>query len=158
MILLELIQGLREILFGMFLELGDTDVADAVREFLRFHGLNLDDAADELDCDRLLHALTHDLQRDRGLRLAAHHLHALAECQVVGEGVIDLDDDVTRADASLGGRRVVDRGHHLDAALAVLRYFNAQAAEFAFSPFLQILESFSIEVCGVRVQTGHHAG
>ena len=59
-------------------------------------------------------------------------------------------------DAGLGGRRVVDRRHHLDDAV-LHGDFDAEAAELALGLDLHVLVGLGVHVARMRVERGQHA-
>jgi hypothetical protein len=72
----------------------------------------------------------------------AHAKHRLA---------VDVSDDVARLDAGAMGRRVVDRGDHLDQAV-FHRHLDAKPAELALGLHLHVAVLLGVEVAGMRVE------
>ena len=140
----------------MLLELGDAHIAEVRFQQLVFDALGLDHRARQREHQGLGFSFAGDGQRDLGARLAAHFLHRVGQRQAAHRGVVDLDDQVAALDAGLLRRGVLDGRHHLDQAVLGAD-FDAEAAEFALSAFLEFLERFRIHVVGVRVQAGQHA-
>ncbi len=116
----------------------------------------IDHVAGDRDDDRLVLALAHDRELDRGVHRAAHLLDRLVEGQPLDRLAVELGDDVVRQDAGLGGRRVVDRRHHLDQP-AFHGDFHAQAAELALGLHLHVAETVGVHVARMRVEPGQHA-
>ncbi|MCY1524751.1 hypothetical protein D9M68_596990 [compost metagenome] len=142
---------------GLFLELGDTHVADAVVQHLAAHAAHLDDVAHDLQHDGLRTVGAHDGQRDRRLGRAAHQLDRVVERHALGGRVVDLDDEVAGHHASARGGRVFDRRDHLHEAVFGAD-LDAQAAELALRCRLHFAERVGIQVGGVGIQVRHHAG
>ena len=141
---------------GLFLELGDADVADAVVQHLAAHAAHLDDVAHDLQHDGLGTIGAHDGQRDRRLGRAAHELDRFVQRHALGGRVVDLDDEVAGHHA--GARRACPRwGNDLDEAVLGAD-LDAQAAELALRGGLHFAEGLGVQVGRVRIQVGHHAG
>ena len=67
-----------------------------------------------------------------------------------------MGDDVVGHDAGLGGRRLVDRRHHLDQAV-LHGDLDAEAAELAAGLHLHVAEALGIHVARMRIEPGQHA-
>src|SRR5690606_8717791 len=140
-----------------FLELRDAHVGDAAIEHLAAHAAHLDDVAHDAHHHRLRIVGAHDGQRDRRLGRAAHELDGFAERHALGGRVVDLDDEVARQDACARGGGVFEGRDDFDETVFGAD-LDAQAAEFALGAGLHVAERVGIQVGGVRVQVGHHAG
>ena len=131
------------------------DIADVVFA-ARLDRVDADDVADDLDLERVLDALAHDRQRDRGVDGTAHLLDRLLQCQAVDRLVIQMRDEVVGLDAGAGRRGVVDRRDDLDDA-ALHRHLDAKAAEFAAGLHLHVLEVLAVEIGGMGIERREHA-
>jgi hypothetical protein len=107
---LELVAGLRGQIgdrllqaFGSLLvELGNADEGDVVALEVRAHRAHPDDVARDRHLDRLVLALSHDLELDLGIHRSAHLLDRLVEGQPLHLLVVEIGDDVIGHDAGLG--------------------------------------------------------
>jgi hypothetical protein len=107
------------------------------------------------DVERL-DILAHDGDGDGRVDLAAHLLDGVVEGQADNRLAVDGGEEVAGLDASAEGGRAIHRGH--DFHEAVLRGdFDAEAAVFAGSLGLHVLEVVGVEIAGVRVKRGEHA-
>ena len=155
-ILLELQHRRFQSVGRLFVELRDADVADVLVLLMRLHGFDVDFRARELDVDLLLVLAAKDRQLDRRVDDAAHFLDGLIERQALHAFVVDAGDQVAGLDAGARGRRVVDRGHHLDEAI-FLRDLDPQTAELALGLGPHILESLGVEIARMRIERRQHA-
>jgi hypothetical protein len=142
---------------GGFLKLRDAHPGVARFDDFRFDALHLDDFAHQGEFQRLGFTLAQDAQLDRGLRLAAHLLDRIGQAEALDRCFIELEDQIACFDACPIGWRVLNRRDDLDQAI-FHTHFDAQAAEFALGADLQILECIGIEIGGVGVEVGQHAG
>ena len=124
---------------------------------LAAHRLGADLLARDGDREGAVLVLAEDRQGDLGVGLAAHALDGIVERQALDGGVVDLGDQVVGLEAGAKRRRAFDRRHDLDQAV-FLRDLDADADEAAGGAFAEFLEGLLVEVLGVRVQAGHHAG
>ena len=97
-----------------------------------------------------------DFQGDRRVDRAAHLVDRLVEGQALRRFAVDVGDDVAGQNARLGGRRVVDRRHHLDQAV-FLRDFDAEAAELALGLHLHVAEALGVHVARMGIERRQHA-
>ncbi len=141
---------LLEAVGGLLVELGDADDADVVALDARAHRAHADDVAHDRHFDRLLDALARDLEADLGVDLAAHLLDRLIEREALHRLVVEMRDDVARAHARLGGRRVVDRGDDLHQAF-LHGDLDAEAAELAARLHLHVAEALRVHVARMRL-------
>ena len=91
------------------------------------------------------------------LRFATQLFNGFVQCQTFDRGVIDLDDQVAGFQACAGSGCVFDRCNDFNKAI-FHAHFNAQATEFTMCANLELFEGFCIQVRGMRVQIGDHAG
>ncbi len=155
-LLLQLGQHVVEILAGVDLELRDAHVGIARLKHAAAHAGDLDDVALEVEGQRLRRIVAHHDQLDLGARLAAHLGHGVVDGHALHRGVVDLDDQVARLDAGLGGGSVVDRRDHAHQA-ALQLHLDAEAAELSGGDHVHVLELGLVEVGRVRIQAGQHA-
>ena len=131
-------------------------IADVVAFESRAHRAHLDDVAGDRDLDRLVLALAHDRELDLGVHRAAHLVDRLVEGEALHRLVVEMGDDVVGQDAGLGGRRLVDRRHHLDQAV-LHGDLDAEPAELAAGLHLHVAEALGVHVARMRIEPGQHA-
>ena len=123
---------------------------------VRAHRAHADDVARDADLDRLLRALAHHAKLDLGVDRPTHLFDGLVQGQTLHRFLVEMGDDVVRHDAGLGGRRLVDRRHHLHEAV-FHRDFDAETAEFAAGLDLHVTEALAVHVARMRIEAGQHA-
>ncbi len=154
-VLLQLGQRLADLLAGVDLELGDTQVSVTGLQQLALDAAHLDHRTGQLDVERLA-AFAYQRQADGAAGFAAHLGDGVHHRQTLGRLPVDFDDQVAGFDAGLGCRRIVDRRHHLDEAV-LHADLDAQPAEFAAGAFLQLGKGFWLEIGRVRIEVAEHA-
>ena len=87
---------------------------------------------------------------------AAHLLDGLIECEALHRLVVDVGDDIAGTNSGLGGRRLVDRRHHLDEAV-LHRHLDAETAELAAGLHLHVAEALGVHVARMRIEAVEHA-
>ena len=155
--LVQLIDLLDEVVHRAFLELRHADPAVARFHDLGAHRLGADLLAGDRHREAAVLVLAVDGERDLGVRLAAHALHGIAQRQPLHHRLVDLGDQVIRLEPGAVGRRALDRRDHLHQAV-FLRDLDADAHETARRAFAEFLERLLVEILGVRIQPGDHAG
>ena len=112
--------------------------------------------AGQREIERRRLVLAHDLQPNLGAGRTAHFFHRLAEGEAFDRRAVDLRDDVTRQNSGLGGRRIVDRGHHLEEAVLHVD-LHAEAAELAAGLRLHVAVALRIHVARMRIERAENA-
>ena len=123
---------------------------------MRAHGLDVNEIADDGEILDLLLRAAEDFELHRRVDRAAHLVDRLIERQALRRLVVDRGDDVAGQHARLGGRRIVDRRHHLDEAV-LLGHLDAKAAELALRLDLHVAERLGVHVARMGVERGEHA-
>ena len=96
-------------------------------------------------------------QRDLGTTRPSDQVHRLDQSQPVDVFAIHRQDQVSRADARLFGRRAGNRGDHRKASFSQ-RNLRADTLEVTSVPLLFPRVLFRAEIRGVRVlQSGQHS-
>ena len=114
------------------------------------------DVAHDLDLKGCIHAFPEDGQHHARARLAAHALNGFGQGKVLGQHIIDLDDQIAglQARAITGG--VLDRRHDTDTALG-RRDLDANAAELTARIDLHFLVHLLVQIGRVRIEVCQHA-
>jgi hypothetical protein len=157
-----------EILDRALLKGADANVAVAGLEQPAADGHDLHHVSNDGDGQRLVEALSEDLDRDLGPAAPAHEpdrfeeRHALAAAAGLAPalgrlGRADRDDLIARADAGAGRRRALDGRHHLDVAVLALRDLDPETVELAAGIDLHLLVGVLVEVRGVGIELVEHA-
>ena len=107
---------------------------------------------------RLRFILAGNRQRHLGARFAAHALDVVVEADAFHGLAVEAGDQVAGLDAGAVGGRILDGRDDLDVAVFAEANFNAQADELAFGAFAQFGVGFLVQVGGMGVERGDHAG
>ena len=154
-LLLQVAHRLLQARIGLFVEAGQADIGD-IAFAPPFHAVDLHDGAGQGEVERFLGAVAQNGQRDLRACGPAHLGDGIVQRHALHRHIVDGRDEIARLDASLGGRCIVDRRHHLDQAV-FHRDFDAKAAELALGLNLHVGKAFGIHVAGMRVEGGDHA-
>ena len=157
LLLVDLFHLAHKVIDRAFLELRQANPGVARLDHLALDGLGLDLFAGDGDRERAVLVLAEDGERDLGAGLATHALDGVIQRQALDGGFIDLGDQIVGFETSTEGRRPFDGRHDLDQAV-FLRDLDAHAHEAAGRALAEFLEGLLVEILGVRVQAGHHAG
>src|SRR5690606_29237999 len=141
---------------GLGLKLGDSQVAEAVLDYLAAHTLHLDDVADDFHLEGRVDALPENGQGDGGTPFAAHQFDGVLEGHALHRLVVELDDQVAGAQPGLVRGGAVDGGDDPDKAVLGAD-LDTQAANFATGALLKVAEGRVGEGGGVRVEPRQHA-
>ena len=153
--LLELGHHLLHALLRLFVEGGHAQVADLPFQ-ARAHGTDLDNGAGDGDVERRAPG-TADGQTDVGTDAAAHLVDRFGEGQPEHRLAVQMADQVAGLDTGAERRGVVDGRNHLDQS-GLHGDLDSQAPELAAGLHLHLAEAFGVQVAGMGIQRGQHAG
>ena len=139
------------------LELGNADPGEAGLDHLGFDALHADFLALHCHHQWLVFIFAGDGQRNLGIRFAAHFLDRFVQRQTFDRGAVETGDQVAGLEPGAVGGRILDRRDHLDVAVFHAD-FDAETDKFAHRAFTQFLEGFLVEIGGMGVERGDHAG
>ena len=146
-----------KVIDGAFLELAQADPGVARLDHLALDRLGLDFFTGDGDGEAAAFILSQDVQAHLGIRFATHALDSVIERQALDGSVVDLGDQVAGLETRTESGRAFDGGDDLDQPV-FHGDLDADANELAGSAFLEFFVGFLVEVLGVRVQAGDHAG
>src|SRR5664279_1220166 len=141
---------------GLFVELGDSNVADIVAFLMLAHRFDLNHSAGQLDIERVFAGAAQNLENHRGVRGAAHLVDRLIEAQALNVLIVDGGDNIARQYPRARGRGIVDWRHDLDRPV-FLGDLNTKTTKLAASLNLHVAEALGVHVTRMRVKRTEHA-